>query len=57
MFYNQTKTDRILNNKKALTKLYEIIEKQRKVLSANIEHHLNLQYLIGEEDLSYVMKR
>jgi hypothetical protein len=42
MFYNQTKTDRILNNKKALTKLYEIIEKQRKVLSANIEHHLNL---------------
>ena len=34
-----------------------MIEKQRKVLSANIEHHMNIEYILNDEDLSYNMKR
>ena len=33
------------------------IEKQRKVLSGNLEHDLNLEYLMEENDLHYCMKR
>ena len=34
-----------------------MIEKQRKVLSANSEHHMNIEYIMNEDDLSYNMKR
>lgn len=35
----------------------EAIEKQRKVLSGNMEHDLSLEYLMEENDLHYTMKR
>ena len=42
---------------KALVKLAEHIEKQRKVLSANSEHQLQAESLVEDIDLSYNMKR
>ena len=35
----------------------ENIEKQRKVLSGNLEHDLNIECLMEEEDIHYSMKR
>lgn len=35
----------------------ENIEKQRKILSGNLEHDLNIEYLMEENDLNYTMKR
>jgi len=40
-----------------MVKLTDAIQKQRTILSANTEHHLNLEYLLGEEDLAYNMTR
>jgi len=57
VFYKQTGEHKIVTNSKALVKLKEMIEKQRKVLSANSEHHMNIEYIVNEEDLSYNMKR
>jgi heat shock protein 4 len=37
--------------------VFENIEKQRKILSANSEHTLNMEYLIEDNDLVYTMKR
>lgn len=42
---------------KALVKLVEAIEIQRKKLSANSENQLTIECLIGDYDLSYNMKR
>ena len=39
-------------NPKAQLKIRDAVEKQRKVLSANTEHQLNLEYLLQDEDLS-----
>lgn len=36
----------LFENKKAVIKVVENIEKQRKILSANIEHSLNMEYLL-----------
>lgn len=47
----------IFESKKAVVKLVENIEKERKILSANSEHSLNLEYLMEENDLSYNLKR
>lgn len=47
----------ILNNGKALVKLTDAVQRQRTVLSANSDHHLNLEYLLNEEDLTYNMHR
>lgn len=44
-------------NDKARFRLLEAIEKQRKMLSANDEASINVEYLMNDEDLSYVMKR
>jgi hypothetical protein len=37
--------------------MYEAIEKQRKVLSANSEYGMNMEYLMEERDLVYNMRR
>lgn len=40
-----------------MIKMLENIEKQRKILSANNEHNLTIECLVGEEDFDYTMKR
>ncbi len=35
----------------------ENIEKQRKILSGIMEHDLNIEYLMEENDLHYCLKR
>jgi heat shock protein 4 len=47
----------LFENKKAVIKVMENIEKQRKILSANSEQSLNMEYLIEDHDLLYTMKR
>lgn len=47
----------IFESRKAVVKLMENIEKQRKILSANSEHNMNLEYLMEENDLMYNLKR
>lgn len=47
----------LFENKKAVIKVMENIEKQRKILSANSEHGLNMEYLLDDNDLAYTMKR
>lgn len=47
----------LYQNQKAVVKLMENIEKQRKVLSANSDHSLNMEYLVDDHDLTYTMKR
>ena len=47
----------LFENKKAVIKVMENIEKQRKILSANSEHSLNMEYLLDDNDLTYTMKR
>lgn len=47
----------LTENKKAVLKLMENIEKQRKILSGNLEHDLNIECLMEEEDIHYSMKR
>lgn len=42
---------------KNLVKLKDHIEKQRRVLSANTEHHLHVESLLDDNDLSYNIKR
>lgn len=37
--------------------MMENIEKQRKILTGNREHELNIEYLMEENDLRYNMKR
>lgn len=44
-------------NRKAVVKLMEYIERQRKILSGNTEFEINCEYLMEEEDLHYTMKR
>jgi heat shock protein 4 len=44
-------------NRKAIVKLMEQIERQRKILSGNSEHDLNIEYLMDECDLQYTMTR
>lgn len=44
-------------NRKAVVKIMEYIEKQRKILSGNSEHEMNVEYLMEENDLHYSMKR
>lgn len=57
LFSKQTNGLDVLQHKKAFIKLLEAVEKQRKVLSANSENALHMEYLIEEEDLNYNMKR
>lgn len=47
----------LMESKKAVLKLLENIEKQRKVLSGIAEHDLNIECLLEDEDLHYSMKR
>lgn len=47
----------IMDNKKAFVKLMEVVEKQRRILSANTEYTLNLDCLMEEEDFSFNMTR
>ena len=44
-------------NRKAVLKIMENIEKQRKVLSGNNEFEMNVEYLMEENDLQYSMKK
>lgn len=50
-------TDSLFSMKKSMVKLNDHIEKQRKVLSANTDHLLNVESLLEDNDLSYNMKR
>ena len=55
---NQRNTEQsIFSTHKSLVKLIEHIEKQRKILSANEDSHLNIESLVEDVDLSYNMKR
>lgn len=47
----------LAESKKAYVKLMESIEKQRKVLSGNLESDINIEYLMEDNDLNYCMKR
>lgn len=47
----------LAESKKAYIKLMETIERQRKILSGNMEHDLNIEYIMEENDLNYTMKR
>lgn len=47
----------LAENRKAYIKLMENIERQRKILSGNLEFDMNIEYLMEEEDLRYTMKR
>ena len=47
----------IIDNPKAYIKLLDAVQRQRTVLSANNQYHLNLEYLLNDEDLSYNLKR
>jgi heat shock protein 4 len=47
----------IFESRKAVVKLVEAIERQRKTLSANSEYTMNQEYLMEENDLLYNMKR
>lgn len=47
----------LAENRKAIVKLMEQIERQRKILSGNMEHDLNIEYLMDEYDLQYTMTR
>lgn len=47
----------VFESRKAVVKLMENIEKQRKILSANSEHTMNLEYLMEENDLNYNLRR
>lgn len=44
-------------NVRARLRLLDIIEKQRKILSANLEAHLHLEALLNDEDLHRNIKR
>lgn len=52
----QTGVD-VRENKKAMVKICENAEMQRKKLSANKESHLNIECIFGDEDLSYNLTR
>lgn len=56
MIKKQTGQD-IQQNPKALVKLLEAVEIQRKKLSANTENQLIIECLLGDYDLSYNMTR
>lgn len=47
----------LAQNRKAIVKLMENIERQRKILSGNSEFEMNIEYLMEENDLHYTMKR
>jgi molecular chaperone DnaK (HSP70) len=47
----------VFESRKAVVKLMENIERQRKILSANSEYSMNLEYLMEENDLNYNIKR
>jgi molecular chaperone DnaK (HSP70) len=47
----------LADSKKAYVKLMESIEKQRKMLSGNLESDINIEYLMEDNDLNYCMKR
>ena len=56
LFSKQT-GENLRNNIKAMVKLYENVEQQRKKLSANHESIINIECILGDHDLSYNMKR
>lgn len=47
----------VMESKKAVLKLLEGIEKQRRVLSGNHEYDFNIDCLLEDNDFSYTMKR
>lgn len=47
----------IFETKKAVVRLIEAVEKQRKILSANLESPINVECLIEENDLSHTLTR
>lgn len=46
-----------MKNDKAKLRLLDAIEKQRKILSANSEANINVEYLVEDEDLNYHITR
>ena len=47
----------VKESKKATFKLFEQIEKQRRVLSGNLEYDFNIDCLLEDNDFSFTMKR
>lgn len=60
-FYNQVFQDKYglsyINNAKCRLRMLDFIEKQRKVLSGNSEASINVESLMEDEDLNYVITR
>lgn len=48
---------KLMESKKAVLKMIENIEKQRKVLTGIHEHDLNIECLLEDKDIFYTMKR
>jgi len=46
-----------MKNAKCRLRMLDFIEKQRKVLSGNSEASINVESLMEDEDLNYVMTR
>lgn len=46
-----------MNNTRILSKLYEVIEKTRKVLSANNECQINIENIVDDQDLYFMLSR
>ena len=55
-FNEQTKIN-LKENKKAMVKIADNVEMQRKKLSANNENHLNIECIFEDEDLTYNLTR
>ena len=47
----------VKESKRATLKLFQNIEKQRKVLSGNMDFDFTIECLLDEKDISYTMKR
>ena len=57
LFQKESQGLSILENKKAIIRTLDVISKQRKILSANIEAPFSVEALIEDYDLHYTMKR
>lgn len=55
--FNEQTGLNILKNDKAKLRLLEVIEKQRKILSANSETNISVEYLMEDEDLNFHITR
>ncbi len=60
-YYNKMFNDKhgmsFIKNQKSRLRILDFIDKQRKVLSGNIEASINVECLYEDEDLNHVLSR